>query len=385
MSECKQQQINPSIFEIFKQDDVMKMDEIKDLPFLELAHGLNQLSLQKQQQNEELFNYDDNPHIKQLKELALEEIYAFFKTIAYCNFNSYFALEQLIWLIGESKSLHLSFFAINKRKEKGKDEKYDASCICDNPIVREELNQKLKRTPYNPYIYNCRFKSLKKPYLNKCIQFGNLKLLKWVIQKRGLRPTEFSADLCSQHGHLKILEYIYEHFKIKPSCFGIDRTCANGHLDILKYIFETCKVKPKDMCGVDNACINNHPEIVKYLYQTCNVKPTLGGADWVCKNGNVELIKYIHEICGIIPTSQGIDWASQSGHLKIIKYLYEAVHIKLTSTEANRACQYGKFNIVQYMNETCGIKPSEDAFRSVCSNGHLEMMKDYVVHVRLDI
>jgi hypothetical protein len=421
----KQEELNHKIIQ-----DLIATDEIRNLSYFDLAFHLHQLSTRYLSPKGEMLDHDRRQYINQLGQLKLEEIFLLFKTIAYCNFNSSLAVDHLIWLIGETRPLHESFFDIKKTNVETN--QYEVLSISENQFVREELKIKLKRTPYHPCSYNCRYLVINKKYLHECIKVGNLRLIKWINQVHfHINPTSYAINLACQNGHLEIFEYLYERFSLKLTAGQADLACLHDHLAIVQYINESCGIRPtqdgvnkacknanveliqyiNDKCGIrpdsdgaDRACMHGHLKIIIYLYKTFSIKPTSLGADWACVNGhlkviiylketfnvkpsfdgavyacgsgNLKLIQYIHQTFNILPTSfDGIDLACQNGHLKIIQYIYQTFNVKPTSDGADCACSSGHFKLVYYLNKALNVQPNSRAADLACQSGNLKLLK----------
>jgi hypothetical protein len=355
------EKMSETIFDIFTKghdnetnnqtEDIMKMDQFRDKPFLELAFHLHQLSTNSQHLIDEDDNVlNSNQYVVKLKELKLEELCDLFETIAYCNFNSSIALDQLIWITGETRKVHNSFFMHLKGK-------YQVQSIHKNQFVREELKKQLKLTPFNPYTYQCRFERISTKYLNNCIRFGNLKLMKWTIQTHNIQPTQKGIRLACLYGHLKIVTYLYETFNIIPSEDAIKCAYENGHLKIVQYINETFKIEPTSN-HLNCACRNNHSTIIHYVHKSYGIKPNLIGANWACEGGHLELIQHLYTTFELKPNYWGSDLACFNGHLMVVKYLFETFKITPRSLGIESACFRGDLHLIQYLIESIHIEPT---------------------------
>jgi hypothetical protein len=408
--ECKQQQqpVNSSIFDIFMKEetsgsndklkDLMEMEQVQGKPFLELAYHLDQSSSSSLLQTLDDESKTTNPYINQLKKLKLVQICDLLETMAYCNFNSCLVVDQLIWLIGKTKKLHHSFLDV-----KIINYNYQVVSISENQIVREELKKRLIKTPYCPEIYNCRFSKMDRLYLIRYIESGNLRLIKWIIQKQkikpdshlldwacrnkqlqvftyikdtyAVRPTQSGADYACMHGNLELVKYIFETFGVDPSSYGVVCACSEGYLEIVQYVYETCKVEP-DSNQIDCACKHGHLKIVQYIYAFTQgkMKPNVGIVDYACSSGFLELVQYVNETCGVQPTLRGTNFASEYGHINIVKYNNEACGIKPNSTTADSACLNKKMEVLKDLHETYNIEPTSNGFVWACSAGNLEVV-----------
>jgi hypothetical protein len=299
------QKHDESIFDILIDKDqslenLMKMDQVKNRPFLDLAFHLHHLAPLISLQNIE--RELRNEYIEQLKELKLEQIILLIETMAYCNFNSSLAIEQLLWFIGESKHLHTSFFEIRYLNRV----KYEVKSISDNQFVREELKKKLKATPYDPFIYNCRIVNIGRSFLRQSLQVGNVRLMKWAVEKMQINQKK------------------------------VDWACQNGYLEVFKCMHEKSGITPSKS-AINSACGCNFLEVIKYMYERFNIKPTAHGANLACQHGHLDLVKYINETCNVRPTLHGVEWACGAGKLEVVKYSFESLQIKIPRGTASYA------------------------------------------------
>jgi hypothetical protein len=342
--------MNQSIFEIFMQDNsleyFMKIKEIKNRTFVELAYHLHLFSTNPCDQ---LFE----EYMTQLQRLTLEEVYDLFETIAYCNFNSSLAVDQLIWRIGETEKLHHSFFEIDQLRRGV----YEVKSVCPNQFVRAELKKKLNDSPYNPHIYHCRFVKIDVQYLNECIKVGNLRLIKWTIETHNIKPTSGgSANWACQYGDLKVIKYLYETCGVKPTSYGADLACPT-HMQVVDYIHQAFNITPTSM-GANWACSKSNLEVVKYLYVKFKIKPTSEGANFACLYGHLQVLKCINDTLNVRPDIHGFELACENGHLEVIKYLYQTCKINPTSAGIDQACSNGHLEVVKYLHRICGVNPT---------------------------
>jgi hypothetical protein len=353
-----------SLFDIFMQNkvelcsksDLMEIKEIKNHHFVELAFHLHQLSNQLHllhpltEEQEELH---ERRYINQLKTLKLHDMYDLFQTMAYFNFNSSLALDQLIWIVGETKQLHESFFDIQQTREGTYKQ---VSIICENVFVKEELKMKLVKIPYSPYVYHCRFKpNIDELYLEECVRFGNLRLIKWIVQTYNIIPRENAITWACGYGHLEVVQYLCETFvenQFRIRGYEADWACQKGYSEVVKYIFTITKIKPNNEAA-NLACQNGHLEMVQCMKETFGYEPNTDDADFACKSGNLELVKYLYIFANVKPTVFGANLACRKGKLELIQYLKESLQIEPTQHGLILALECNNLEIIPYLNANC--------------------------------
>jgi hypothetical protein len=153
------------------------------------------------------------------------------KTFSYLNLDSSDIVKEITWIIGEHENLFKKYF---EQVRFGNLKKYVVKKTIDKTVYCE-FKRVFNKEHYAEEL-NVRF--IKLEYI-RLVEFGNLRLLKWVRSKKFANSNNWDeytyvTGLAAHHGHFELLKWAHDN-----GCpldeFTTASAAENGTPFILKY------------------------------------------------------------------------------------------------------------------------------------------------------
>jgi ankyrin repeat protein len=153
----------------------------------------------------------------------------------------------------------------------------------------------------------------------------NLEIVKKLIEKIDDIEIPFVLDWVAGDGDLKTLKYLLDKKGIEPNYNLLANAAAGGKLEILKYLID--KNIPINYLILSYAASNGHLEMVKYLIEEKglnNIQKLEDVLTDAASNGKLDIVKYLIEERGVknIP-EDALEFALARDHLEVYNYLKE--------------------------------------------------------------
>ncbi|KAJ3221942.1 hypothetical protein HK099_002946, partial [Clydaea vesicula] len=202
---------------------------------------------------------------------------------------------------------------------------------------------------------------------------GDLEIVKFLLEK-GTRYTTFAINIAARYGHLEVIKYLSENGTEGCTTRALDNAAGNGHLEVVQYLSENrtegCTTK-----AIDNAAAYGHMEVVKYLLENRMEGCTLKAIDKAAENGHLEVVQYLSENRTEGCTTKAIDDAAAYGHVEVVKYLSENRMEGCTTEAIDGAAENGHLEVVKYLSENRIEGCTEKAMDTASFDGHIEVVK----------
>lgn len=154
-------------------------------------------------------------------------------------------------------------------------------------------------------------------------EFGNLDVLQWLYNSRGILPSQtLTGKVSSQEDCLEIYQWMHKTGIGTWSTHDMDDAASRGHFDVVVWLYEhrnaRCTAK-----AMDGAASNGHLEVVQWLHINRNESCTPSAIDLAACNGHLAIVQWLHENCEHPCRDTTFESASSGGHLEVVMWLYE--------------------------------------------------------------
>ena len=225
--------------------------------------------------------------------------------------------------------------------------------------------------------------------LKSAVNFGDLNKVRSIMDgKNTIEALDFKkgnlVDLAARNGNLNVLKYFLEEKGIKPRSNLIKSSVESGHLDVVKYLLgdevvdkegnvyklkNGMKAYQIDGDAVSNAASKGNLDLVKYLVEK-GAKIGFDAVSSAAFNGDLDLLEYLLSKGAEIGDAVSI--AAENNNLDLVKYLLSK-GAEIGDAVSN-AAESGNLDLVEYLVEKGG-KISDDAVLHAASIGNLDIIK----------
>ena len=228
--------------------------------------------------------------------------------------------------------------------------------------------------------------------VDQAVKNGNLNVLKYFIEEKGIKPRTTLIKSSIESGQLDIVKYLLgdevvdkegnvyklENYvkEYQISKHAVSKAAEIGNSDLVKYLVE--KGGRIGVDAVTYAAKSNNLDLVKYLIGKGG-EISADAVSNAAETGNSDLVKYLVEKGGEIDFVYTISKAIGSGDLHTIKYLVEKFQEqgeKITDYHVNKAAALGRLDIVKYLVDEKGAEINyKYAINNAVQGGNLDLVK----------
>ena len=266
-----------------------------------------------------------------------------------------------------------------------------------NRLLRVDDHNELKKNEYsllNPAQKEKYYEKMNdESKLKSAVNFGDLNKVRSIMDgKHTIEDLDFIkgnlVNRAASNGNLNVLKYFLEEKGIKPRSNLTTASVESGQLDVMKYLLgdevvdkegnvyklkNGMKAYQIDDEAVSKAAKSNRLDLVKYLVEK---GAEIGDAvSYAAGTGNLELVEYLIEKGAIIGDS-AVYHAAESNNLDLIKYLVKNGG-KISDDAVSNAVGTGNLELVEYLVEK-GAKIDGEDVDTAASWGHLHIVKYFV-------
>lgn len=163
-------------------------------------------------------------------------------------------------------------------------------------------------------------------------EFGNLDVLRWLHNSRGILPSQaLTGKVSSQQDCLSIYQWMHQLGIGTWSSSDMDDAASRGHLDVVQWLHSYWSARCTAR-AMDGAASNGHLETVQWLHmnraEDCN---TITAIDLAACNGHLPIVRWLHENRMYPCRDSTFESACAGGHLEVVMWLYEHCIKRCTS------------------------------------------------------
>lgn len=183
-------------------------------------------------------------------------------------------------------------------------------------------------------------------------------------------------------GRLDALQLLYqEGIVFQDNSHLMKAAAMNGHLDTLQWLHAqdvTCNAG-----AMDEAAANGHLQVVEWLHANRSEGCTSQAIKKAAFNGHLAVVQWLHEHKAFRLDRDLMLKAAWRGHLSVVQYIVEHGDRSewWTGQEMKGAAREGHIQTVRWMHEN-GLDGDVD-LGMVISNGHLNVLRYLVLHVKM--
>jgi hypothetical protein len=211
----------------------------------------------------------------------------------------------------------------------------------------------------------------------------HLDTVKYLVDEKGLRINDYATEVAVDSGSSAMVKYLVEKgAKVNDNVFFV--AAINGRLDIAKYIAEN---KPDIEIGnntIERTLQSGNLDAAKYIIKIFEEK---GGKIkdvaiiFAIRSRKLDVVEYIVEEKGKEVTEVAVEYAAKSGILKIAKYVTEKFEEKggeISDIVLYYATESGNLDVVKYFVEEKGVKIGDEYVPVTLEMGHSDIVKYFV-------
>ena len=233
--------------------------------------------------------------------------------------------------------------------------------------------------------------------IHLCARKGNLKLLKWLVDKNDplIQITSDTYNTAAQHNHLDIIIWLHENSNVECPIIAIKNAMICCHLDVSKWFYENIPLR-LDQRTIDSLTSNdyryqntNHFKLLNWIYSGTNYTFSYTAISNACEN-SITVLKWLMDRIDIMKEyriqKEKLHDSRIINNVELMMYncYYNAIHSKsidILQYLVDQGIPYDKASIHKIIDEEKYPNiPSHHMNEFVCNYGSIfDEMKKIVV------